>query len=340
MTIPKELVELAEVVSTGTTPIITPRSLIGWFGAQRRGVWISARVKQALQHLGLETFPDFEYEWIDGQISVRKATPKSPPEAGTQSDVPAENEAEPTDPTYRIGKLEAANRPPASVAPEAPISRAVTLMMTHDYSQLPVMQGERTVKGILSWASLGQRLAFGQAANTAMDCAVSHHEISADTSLFNAIDGIVRHGYALIRGSGNRITGIVTTTDLSLQFGRLGEPFLHLGEIENYLRRIIGGRLDLETIKRAKDRADTGRTVSGVEDLTFGEYIRLMEDSENWKAIAINLDRDVFLKGLQEVRRIRNDVMHFDPDGPSVADLSELRKWVTLLQRLSNLGVI
>jgi hypothetical protein len=75
-------------------------------------------------------------------------------------------------------------------------------------------------------------------------------------------------------------------------------------------------------------------------DLTFGEYIRLMEDGENWKAIAINLDREVFLKGLQEVRRIRNDVMHFDPDGPSVADLSELRKWVALLQKLSNLGVI
>ena len=340
MAIPKELVELAEVVRTGTTPIITPRSLIGWFGAQRRGISISARVKEALEHLGLQTVPDFEHEWIDGPISVRKATPKSPPEAAKQSDVLAENDVKPTDPTYRIGKLEAANRTPASVAPEAPITRAVTLLMTHDYSQLPVMQGERTVKGILSWASLGQRLAFGQAASTAMDCAVPHHEISADTSLFDAIDGIVRHGYALIRGSENKITGIVTTTDLSLQFGRLGEPFLHLGEIENYLRRIIGGRLDLETIMRAKDPADRGRTVSGVEDLTFGEYIRLMEDGENWKAIAIDLDREVLLKGLQNVRRIRNDIMHFDPDGPSVADLSELRKCVTLLQKLANLGVI
>ena len=101
------LVELAEVVRTGTAPTITPRSLIGWFGAQRRGVWISARVKEALEHLGLETFPDFEYEWIDGPISVRKATPKSPPEAATQSGVLAENDVEPTDPTYRIGKLEA-----------------------------------------------------------------------------------------------------------------------------------------------------------------------------------------------------------------------------------------
>jgi hypothetical protein len=73
----------------------------------------------------------------------------------------------------------------------------------------------------VSWASLGPRLAFGQAANTAMDCAVPHHEISADTSLFNAIDGIVRHGYALIRGCENTISGIVTTTDLSVQFGRV-----------------------------------------------------------------------------------------------------------------------
>jgi CBS domain-containing protein len=340
MVIPRELVELAELVRAGTTPMITPRNLITWFGAQRRGVWISARVKEALEHLGLETSPDFEYEWIDGPISVRKTTPKSLPEAEPQPNVSDENGSDLTDPTYRIGKLEAANRPPAAVAPEAPIRRAVTLMMTNDYSQLPVMQGERTVKGILSWASIGQRLAFGHAANTAMDCAVPHHEISADTSLFEAIDGIIRHGYALIRGPENRITGIVTTTDLSLQFGRMGEPFLHLGEIENYLRRIIGGRLELDAIQRARDPADTGRKVFGVEDLTFGEYIRLMEDGANWKAIAINLDREVFLKGLQEVRRIRNDVMHFDPDGPSVADLSELRRWVALLQKLSNLGVI
>lgn len=340
MVIPKELVELADVVRAGTMPVTTPRNLITWFGAQQRGAWISARVREALEHLGLETSPDFEHEWIDGAVSVRKATPKPLPEAEPRPAVSDDSDAELPDPTYRIGKLDAANRSPTSVAPEASINRALTLMMTNDYSQLPVMQGERAVKGILSWATIGQRLAFGQTANTAMDCAVPHHEIGADTSLFEAIDGIVRHGYALIRGPANRISGIVTTTDLSLQFGRLGEPFLHLGEIENYLRRIIGGRLDLGAIQRARDPADTGRKVLGVEDLTFGEYIRLMEDGVNWKAIAINLDRDVFLKGLQEVRRIRNDVMHFDPDGPSASDLCELRKWVTLLQRLSNLGVV
>lgn len=55
MAIPKELVELADLVRAGTTPIITPRNLITWFGAQRRGVWISARVKEALDHLGLSS---------------------------------------------------------------------------------------------------------------------------------------------------------------------------------------------------------------------------------------------------------------------------------------------
>jgi hypothetical protein len=33
MVIPKELVELADLVRAGTTPMITPRNLITWFGA-------------------------------------------------------------------------------------------------------------------------------------------------------------------------------------------------------------------------------------------------------------------------------------------------------------------
>jgi len=42
----------------------------------------------------------------------------------------------------------------------------------------------------------------------------------------------VTHEYVLIRAADRRICGIVTTSDLGLQFLQLGEPFLLLGEIE------------------------------------------------------------------------------------------------------------
>ena len=327
-------------MGSGATRTITPRKLIGWFGAQRRGLWVSHRVREALVSLKLETHPDFEFAWLDAEISFRKAVPKAASKPPKDEKAPEGLVQRVSDPTYRIGKLDAANRPLVTVAPDAPITRAVTLMITHDYSQLPVMQGERTVKEMLSWTSLGQRLALGPPTISVSECAIPHHEISSDVSLFDAIEGIVRHGYALIRGPDNKVSGIVTTTDLGLQFGRLGEPFLLIGEIENYLRRIIQSRLTLDVIKAAKDPADTEREIASVEDLTFGEYVRLLEGASNWTSIALNLDRDEFVKGLHEIRRIRNDVMHFDPDGPSPEDIAILRRWVTLFQKLSSLRVI
>jgi hypothetical protein len=46
----------------------------------------------------------------------------------------------------------------------------------------------------------------------------------------------------------------------------------------------------------------------------------------------------ILLKELDEVRRIRNDVMHFDPDGIGDGDLAVLRKFVLFLRRLRELS--
>src|SRR5208283_215868 len=51
------------------------------------------------------------------------------------------------DPTYRVGKLAAANRSPVSVKPDGSIAEATTLMLMNDFSQLPVMQSDVSVKG-------------------------------------------------------------------------------------------------------------------------------------------------------------------------------------------------
>ncbi len=64
------------------------------------------------------------------------------------------------DPTYRISKLAAANQTVVSVKPDAVLAECVTKLMSHNFSQLPVMTNEREVKGAISWASIGSRLAL------------------------------------------------------------------------------------------------------------------------------------------------------------------------------------
>jgi len=44
------------------------------------------------------------------------------------------------------------------------------------------------------------------------------------------------------------------------------------------------------------------------------------------------------VKELDNVRLIRNDVMHFDPDGISDDDLQALRRLVAFLQKLRDIG--
>jgi hypothetical protein len=159
--------------------------------------------------------------------------------------------------------------------------------------------------------------------------------IDADTALFDAIGEIVKHQFVLIQDDNNKISGIVTTSDLSMQFRQLTEPFLLLSEIENHIRDLIRrGNFSVSQLRDAADPDDHGRIVHDVFDLTFGDYIHLLEKPESWGKLKLPIDRKMFTDLLEKIRQIRNDVMHFDPDGVTEDDLGHLRRCATFLQRL------
>jgi hypothetical protein len=45
------------------------------------------------------------------------------------------------------------------------------------------------------------------------------------------------------------------------------------------------------------------------------------------------LDRSQFVKRLDEIRQVRNNVMHFNPDPPKPADVAKLRNFLRLIRR-------
>ena len=213
-------------------------------------------------------------------------------------------------------------------------------MMKQDFSQLPILETPRTLKGVISWASIARRQSLGVPVAKVRDCADPAHVLDLDTPLFAAIESIYRHDYALVRHPDNRIGGIVTTADLTLEFRTLAEPFLLISEIENYLRRMIGTRFTVEELQQAKDSSDSSRAVAAVDDLTLGEYIRLLQSNDRWARLSLRLDRAQFIKWLEQVRDVRNDVMHFDPDPVSAERLQLLREVVRMMQTLLRVGVV
>jgi CBS domain-containing protein len=240
------------------------------------------------------------------------------------------------DPTYRIGKLDAANRPPRSVYADAPLNEAITIMLRNDFSQLPVMQGEREVKGLISWKSIAAKTGLGRQCSQVRDCMSPHVEVvSDDASLFQVIGLVIRQECVLVRDKTTRkISGIITASDLSETFHQLGRPFLLLGEIENLIRALIDGKFNCDELCQVRNPVDGARAVEDVSDLTFGEYVRLIQDPNRWNRLGLAIDRGTFVRDLGNVNTIRNDVMHFDPDGISPDDLEELRKTANFLQEL------
>lgn len=347
----ERLKEIADKLrNSEEVPPVTPREFLEWFGYQRRSYWNVWYIRRNLGDVGLITEPDFESVYLDSHIkfALRAEASQSEPAAPDEPDVtiPIAGQGVTVSgissyagPTYRMSKLAAANQPIVSVVPDASIGRIVTLMLTNDFSQLPVMTSDREVKGVVSWASIGTRLALGKNGQNASGLMDAHQEIRADASLFLAIPIIQEHQYVLVRGRDNRITGIVTASDLTVQFQQLAEPFLLLGEIENHIRRILVNRFSTADLASVRNPNDGDRAIKDVFDLTFGEYLRLLENNERWEKLNVSIDRAGFCEHLDKIRRIRNDVMHFDPDPMPDADLEQLRNFARFLDRLQSIGL-
>jgi CBS domain-containing protein len=353
---------------------ITVRDFLRHFGAERRGAAKVEAIREILDSLGLQTEPGFETAWIDEPIWLRlkgssasteeiAAEPAAPPEdeefvlEGTPSAVeqaveqseaaptsaePSANEgsadSDTTDPTFRIGSLPAANKTLITVNQNDDVARAVTLMMQYDFSQLPVMQGEREVKGVVTWKSIGLRKVLGSKCERVGDCQDDARIVDANRTLFDSIPFIVEYGYVLVRQHDRRITGIVTASDLSLQFQILAEPFLLLREIELHVRQIIRGKITTEDCVFLDNPSPPNQPLQDIADLTFGEYVRLFEHPQIWGKLNLKIDRVVLTKLLDDVRKVRNDVMHFDPDPMTSDELAILKRAVRLMQEVYTLA--
>lgn len=323
----KKFEDISSQIDKGVTPSrVTVRMILDWMGVSRRGNNVNWRVRRALERAGLETQPEFEWAYVHLPLKF--------------VEVGSDEDRDSSSTIYRIDGLESANRKPVSVKPDSQLTKATTLMLTNDFSQLPVMTTERDVKGTVSWKSIGSRLAIGKKCPLIRDCMDPAQVINAEASLFEAINIISEHDYILVRAYDHTICGIVTASDLSQQFRDLSEPFLLIGECEHLIRRLIHGKFKVDELEEVKNSNDSNRTVSGLADLTFGEYVRLLSDKNRWAKLKLPIDRKEFISRLDRIREIRNDVMHFDPQGIDPEALHIIREFVRFLKELRRIWAV
>jgi CBS domain-containing protein len=265
--------------------------------------------------------PNYQSGWIDERI-VLKGKDKAKIKDGKGND-----HNDDFDPINRLSVLKAASKNPISISRDATLEKAYHIMWKNEFSQLPIMNNEREVLGIISWQTIAKGLISKKNSNTVKDFMTDDFIVlDGNTPLFESIKQVIKKGIVFVSNEENKIKGPVTTSDLNEQFIEQIEPYILLEQIENYIRLLLHDKIILEEIIKLLTIEDDERKLDSISDMTFGEYQKVFENKEMWDSLGLPFDRADFVNDLDEIRKIRNGVMHFHPDSISSSELKFLRK--------------
>jgi hypothetical protein len=341
----KPSAQLAEWANAGDEQQVPVRDLLGLWGAKRRSFQAVDQINRDLRRHGLRAVPSIIDVPIDDEVTLKNvnltvvppqekpstADPKPPPaesvvvSSAAISDLPVR---------MKVSWVPSANWPVERVPPDAELTLAQARMLRHDYSQLAVQGGERSEVDAISWESIA-KARMGNPSATIRDAVVSATCVDWNDDLLPLIPAIIELGYVFVRGQDRKLSGIVTTADLSKQFEEFANPFLMLGEIERGLRVVIDDAFSTDVLRAIRDERDSNRAVESAADLTVGEMLRLLQVPANFEQLGWIMDRGEFISAMEEIRALRNEIMHFSPDAVGPDELRALRNFQQMLQKLA-----
>lgn len=238
---------------------------------------------------------------------------------------------------YQVQQILEDKSLPVWVTKTDPVTKALALMIEHDYSQLPVVDNAQgtnypigkmiTYEGILR----GMRN-FKVAIDSlrVMDVMTNAPIFSTEDDLFDIMDRLKAAAAVLITDVGQELVGIVTMYDTTEYFRNRTENLMRVEDIELTVKDFIrvaytadGGEVDEVRLDQAAIRvASYGRNPAEGEkkktfaDLTLGDYIQLLSAKDTWDFFQpiFNLPREAIRELLNNIREIRNTLAHFRGD--------------------------
>lgn len=320
-----DLKEKIEAIRTDNTLSlnVTARELINSAGYQRRSWGICDHIVRQLAEQEIELSSDPYKEWIDAPITMSH-------KAVATTKVPA-------DVIKRVQSMAAANHKPVFVEKNDSLEHAVTLMQRFDYSQLPVISSsERNIVGHISWKTIGLAMWKNGKGTTVGDFMSKDITVIERTEpLLNAIRILSHADFVIVLAEDRTMGGVITTADIAAEFFTItqAEAFLLLEQIELHIRNLINrGNILVEELQKECHADD--REIESIDDLNFGEYIRVIENPKYWKKLAIKTEKAEFVNFLHQVREVRNDIMHFEPDGIGDEKMQLLRDMARYISEL------
>ena len=287
-----ELARFRDDAAAGNPASLPVRELLALWGVKGRGQRVVDRILADLDNHGLTSDPDFRKVSLDTVIVLTGPAD----EESNAPDVPAEGvtatlnqDSIELDVGLTLGNLPSASAGITAVKPTDTIEKAMTEMRLNDFSQLPVMTTTREVKGSVTWRSIAKALAHSTDASLddALETAPVH---PYDQDLVDVLGVLYDHDFIFVRDSKREISGIVTTADVVRLYGETATPFFLIGEIDHLLRGAVSDTWTIEQVAAACD-PESDRSLASHDDLSFGDYQRMLENPERFESMGWPLDR-------------------------------------------------
>lgn len=312
---------------------VTVRELLSWWDAKGRGRNVVRTVRADLANHDLATFPDFEKVTLDASVALRRRSLNDGENINEAAVVVDLDEDDEDDLGLSLGNLPNAMTEPTSVQPNHELCVAITHMTLDDYSQLPVIDTGGGLRGAVTWKSIAHAALTGTT-TLVHQALVDAPDRPFDAELIDVLPELLTSGFIVVMGPDKEVAGIVTMADVVEAYGDLASPFIVVGEIDHLLRRVL--RTQLTETELADAVSTATRHVGSFDDLTFGDYQSLLGRKELWSQLGTVLDKKVFVRRLDEVRRMRNSLAHFDPDPLEEGELDKLRRFLDAVRSLAH----
>lgn len=296
-----------------------------WREAPDAGSVLETRIEADLANHGLTTTPNFRKVSLDTTVRLITRPTDSEDDQAPDGD---EGEEE----LYvglTVGNIRVLLGDNGWIAPNATFEQAITRMKFNGYSQLAVLNSPWNLRGAVTWESIAYRRHVNPDAVLA-EAIIDARAVRYDEPLIDVLPYLVNDAdFVFVTDETKKVTGIVTNADVVDKYREISNPFILIGELDQVLRQIIARTFTMAEITPLCHHA-----VTSFDDLTMGDYQSILGNSDRWDQLGWPLDRAEFIARLNELRTIRNDVMHFNPRDLPPNTIGKLRKMLDILRDL------
>lgn len=318
----------------GAPMVVSVRELLGQWGATSRTALATEQLAADLENHGLTTKPSFLKTGIDSDVAIIEREIENTERRDDGQLADDSEVANGTDVGLTLGNIPSANGGIESITPQASYDEAITRMLLNDFSQLAVLTSPRSSPRAVTWQSIARERhanPTGLLSGAIVEASVRYF----DTELIDVLPLLEAEDFVFVKDTTNLITGIVTTADVVRAYGELATPFFLIGELDRLLRQIISDNFTMAQVRDTCDEVGD-RDLQSYDDLTMGDYERLLQDVSHWQALGWPLDRATFGKRLAELREVRNDLVHFNPDPVPEHTVNRIRQMLQVLRKYAS----